>query len=179
MNQAWKRCSAVASLALLLVAATAARGEARTLQTGGFAVELETVVPGSPVEAFDAFTAETLAWWDHHFSEQPRELFFEPRPGGGFVEIFDDEGNGALHATVIYAHRGKLLRFRGPLGFSGHALSMVHSLQFEPAEGGTRLKLTVHGVGELETGWADAVEQVWRHFLIERFKPHMESKSGT
>ena len=35
--------------------------------------------------------------------------YIEPRPGGGFIEIFDDEGNGVLHATVIYADRGKLL----------------------------------------------------------------------
>ncbi len=53
---------------------------------------------------------DTNDWWDHSFAENPEKLFIEARPGGGFYEIFDTQGNGARHATVIYAERGKMLR---------------------------------------------------------------------
>jgi hypothetical protein len=41
-----------------------------------------------------------------------------------------------------------------------------------------RLKVEVHGVGELEEGWADAVKSVWYHFLFGRLKPHVEVGEG-
>ncbi|HUP00152.1 MAG TPA: hypothetical protein VM737_01310 [Gemmatimonadota bacterium] len=99
----------------------------------------------------------------------------DSRPGGGFTEIFDESGDGVEHARVITAHRGALLRFEGPLGFSGRALTIVHTLAFEAAGDSTRLTLTVRGAGELEDGWSEAVDRVWHHFLIERFKPYVES----
>lgn len=159
----------------LAVLAIPAIAGIQKLEVGGFSFELEVTVPATPERTFDAFTRETLEWWDHHFSEKPVGLYFETKPGGGFLEIFDEEGNGARHATVIYADRGKMLRFTGPLGMSGHALEMVHTLTFEPVKGGTRVALTVRGSGQLEQGWPEAVEGVWRHFLVERFKPHVEA----
>ena len=42
---------------------------------------------------------------------------------------------------------------------------------------GTRLRLSVRGTGELESDWPAEVEQAWKHFLVERFKPHMASKA--
>ncbi len=133
---------------------------------GNFAFELEVSLPGSPEEIYDAFTGDVSGWWDHTFSESPERLYIEAKPGGGFYEIFDDAGNGARHAVVIYAERGKLLRFDGPLGLSGRALQMVHTFTFEPVGGGTRLELSLHASGELEEGLADAVNRVWNHFLV-------------
>ena len=163
---------------LSLLTALAVHAEPERLATGGFEVVKEVTVPGEPEVVFDAFTKETREWWDHSHSENPKELYFEPRPGGGFIEIFDDEGNGALHGTVIYAQRGKVLRWTGPMGFNGYALEMVHSLVFDHAdeEGMTRLHLTVRGVGQIEDGWADAVDGVWDHFLLERFRPYMATR---
>ncbi len=147
------------------------------LQLAGFSFELETTVAGTPAEAFQAFTAETLQWWDHHFSTSPKQLFFEVRPGGGFMEIFDEAGNGARHATVIYVEAPKMLRFVGPLGLSGKAIEMVHTLEFTAAEGGgTRVHLRVHGFGEASPGLPEMVENVWRHFLVERFQPYMAER---
>jgi uncharacterized protein YndB with AHSA1/START domain len=172
----WIRRIAVAALLALLLAAPL-HAEPQVLQLAGFAFEVETVVAGTPEEAFEAFTAETLAWWDHHFAAHPRKLFFEPRPGGGFMEIFDDAGNGARHAEVIYAERPQELRFVGPLGLSGNAIDMVHTLTFKPdAAGGTRVHLAVHGFGEALPGIAATVEKVWQHFLVERFQPYMAAR---
>ena len=147
--------------------------ESRPLPSGAFAFELEVVVPAPPERAFDAFTRETLAWWDHHFSENPKSLHFDTRPGGGFVEVFDEAGNGAWHATVITVDRPKRLRFVGPLGLAGNAIDMVHTLDFEPVESGTRVKLAVHAAGEVQEGWPATVEGVWSHFLVERFLPYV------
>jgi hypothetical protein len=137
----------------------------------------ELLLPGSPESIYDALTGDISGWWDHTFSDNPYALYIEPRPGGGFYEIFDEEGNGAKHATVIYADRGKLLRFAGPLGFSNSAINLVCSYELEPWVQGdsTRLKLTVSASGVLREGWSEAVDQVWHHFLFEQLKPYIES----
>ncbi len=52
---------------------------------------------------------------------------------------------------------------------------MVHTIAFEAVGDSTRLALTVRGAGQLEEGWKGAVARVWWHFLVERFKPFVES----
>lgn len=151
--------------------------EVRELEFGAFAFERQLVVPGTPEVVYDALTGDVSGWWDHTFSESPERLVLEAIPGGGFYEVFA-AGQGALHARVIYADRGKLLRFDGPLGLSGKALQMVHTFGFEPVGDSTRITLEVHAAGEIEDGWAEAVESVWRHFLVERFKPYVEAGGG-
>ena len=145
------------------------------IELGGFAFELEAVLPGDPETIYDAITGEVSDWWDHTFSESPMSLFIDAKPGGHFKETFNDEGDGVIHATVIYADRGKLLRFDGSLGLSGRATQVVTSYQFEAQGDSTRLKVSVHASGEFEEGWAEGVEGVWNHFVFERFVPHVES----
>lgn len=171
-------CSAFLAFMLTAFVSTGS-ADTRKIEIGGFAVEQEVTVPVSPVVAFDYFTGDILPWWDHHFSEHPVRLWIEPFPGGRFYELFTHAGDGVVHATVLVADRGKQLRLDGPLGFSGHALHMVHTLDFEPiGDGSTRIKLSVHGAGELQEGWPEAVDQVWRHFLVEQFKPYVETRSS-
>ncbi len=146
-------------------------GAVEPLDLGGFTFEVETTVPGDPVEIFDAFTGDVSGWWDHHHSESPKELRIEARPGGGFWEIFDDEGNGAKLADVIYSHRGELLILRGPLGLVGNATDFVYRLAFEASEGDSaRVHLTARAAGQIEEGWGPTVERVWNHFLVEQFR---------
>jgi uncharacterized protein YndB with AHSA1/START domain len=168
-----------AALAALLVAvvtfSSSLRADTKELKTGAFQVQQELVLPASPDAVFDAMTGDISGWWDHHFSEHPKRLFIEPKPGGGFWEIFDDAGNGVLHATVIYADRGKALRFTGPLGFSGQAVTVVTSFDFAPDPAGTKLKLTCNVSGEVSDGEDKIVEAVWHHFLFEGLKPYIES----
>jgi len=141
---------------------------------GAFKITQELTLPGSPVIIYDAITGDISGWWDHTFSENPLHFFMEAKPGGRFFEQFDGEGNGVLHATVIAADRGKLLRFDGPLGLAGRAVKMVHTYQFSPVgEDSTRIQLTVSLSGEIEENLAKTVDRVWHHFLVERFKPYI------
>lgn len=141
-----------------------------------FGFDLALRLPGTPEALFDAVTGDISDWWDHSFSETPYRFYIEPRPGGGFYELFDAEGNGVLHATVIVADRGKMLRFDGPLGLSGQAIHLVTTYTFAPAgSDSTDLGLQVRGAGEVRAGIPEVVEDVWRHFLFERLKPHVET----
>jgi uncharacterized protein YndB with AHSA1/START domain len=163
-------------LALLLVSApTLLRSETKELKTGAFQVQQELVLPASPADVYDAATGDISGWWDHSFSEHPKKLYIEAKPGGGFYEIFDDAGNGALDATVIYADRGKSIRFTGPLGLSGQAVNMVTTYDFLPDPAGTRLRVTCDVSGEIADGQDKIVDAVWHHFLFERLKPYIES----
>jgi uncharacterized protein YndB with AHSA1/START domain len=141
-----------------------------------FSFDKQVTLPGTPERIFDAVTGDISGWWDHHMSENPKEFYIEPFPGGGFFEIFDDEGNGVLHATVIYADRGKILRFDGPLGLSGKAIQLVTTYNFEPVgSDSTLFKVSVHASGEVDEGIPALVEKVWEHFIFEQLKPYIES----
>ncbi|HEU4365726.1 MAG TPA: SRPBCC domain-containing protein, partial [Candidatus Krumholzibacteria bacterium] len=95
--------------------------------------------------------------------------------GGGFYEYFDEKGNGVRHAVVTYVDRPKILRMEGPLGLAGSAFQGVYTYNFEPAgDDSTTLTLKVQASGHVEPAWAGVVESVWRHFLIQRFKPYIE-----
>jgi len=141
-----------------------------------FSFDKQLTLPGTPEMIFDAVTGDISGWWDHSMSGHPKKFYIEPFPGGGFYEIFDDAGNGVLHATVIYADRGKLLRFDGPLGLSGKAIQIVTTYQFEPVgTDSTLFKVSVHAAGEVDEGIPAIVERVWEHFIFEQLKPYIES----
>jgi hypothetical protein len=152
-------------------------GDVSENQYGSFKITEEIILPGNPVTIYDAITGDISGWWDHSFSESPLHFYIDAKPGGGFYEIFDEEGNGVLHATVIVADRGKLLRFDGPLGLSGRAIKMVHTYEFKSVgSDSTQLNLTVNLAGEIDEPLAKTVNRVWKHFLFERFKPYIEEK---
>jgi hypothetical protein len=159
--------------------ATTASAEVESLPNGGFACEIVATVPDQPGTIYDALTGDISSWWDHTMSENPLKLYLEAKPGGGFWEIFDAEGNGVRHAVVTFAQRGKRLRFEGPLGLSGHAILMVTSYDLAPARGdSTQLTVTVHASGEILPGWPEIVEKTWHHFVFERFVPHVAELAG-
>jgi uncharacterized protein YndB with AHSA1/START domain len=162
-------------IAVLLCAQLSAVGQIKETKLSGFTIEQEIVLPGSPVEVYDALTGDISPWWDHHTSEKPKKFFIDPRPGGGFYEIFNDAGDGVLHATVIYADRGKKLQFTGPLVFSGKVADFAVTYDLAPDPGGTRLHLTSNVAGQLPDGTEKMVDSVWHHFLVERLKPYLES----
>lgn len=163
-------------LTLVAMPFSVGRTEVTPLTPSGFTVTHEVVLPGTPEIIYDAFTGDVKPWWDHSWTENPKALYIESKLGGGFYEIFDDSGNGALHATVITAWRVKMLRMDGPLGLAGSAISMVHNLEFS-ARGAdsTHIKLTANCAGQVADWMPEAVDGVWKHFLIERFKPYVES----
>lgn len=151
-------------------ATTAAQGIER-LTAGAFAFADSITVPGTPTEVFDAITGDLRPWWDHSHSGNPVALYLEPKVGGCFCEVMDSAGNAARHAVVTYAHRGRMLRFEGPLGFTGHAINFANTYEFTPQGDSTKLVLRVRGAGEMQDAWPGIVRQVWRHFIVERFQP--------
>ena len=168
-----------AVLTLMLMAPLPGRSQITQPATGAYAIEFDVMLAGRPGPVYDAITGDISGWWDHSFSQKPYRLYIEAKPGGGFYEIFNRQGEGVKHATVTYAERGKVLRFEGPLGLAGRALSAVTTYRFAPAGGdSTKLSLAVHMAGEIDPETARQVEGVWRHFLIERFKPYVEKLPG-
>lgn len=141
-----------------------------------FSFKRNYVYPGSPEFVYDHLTGDISDWWDHSFSENPFKMYIEAKPGGGFYEIFDESGDGVLHATVIGAERGKMLRMDGALGLAGQALTLVTTYHLSPqGADSTALLLTVHAAGEISEGIPGIVDRVWHHFLGERFTPYIDS----
>ena len=167
-----------ALLALLLLASCSPEEpDERDLSGARLAAFTDSItVPGSPEAIYDAATGDISPWWDHSLSRSPARLFIEPRPGGGFIELFNEAGDGALHATVILAERGRRLRFEGPLGLTGLAVTVVTSYEFRP-EGpdSTVLIYRIRMSGEIPDGLPEVVRNTWHHFMVERFKPYIES----
>jgi len=168
----------VAVIAALGFACPAHAGEVATFALRGVTIEKELVVAAPPAEAWAAFTGDVSPWWDHTFSENPVELVIEPVAGGGFWERFDREGHGVKHAEVQWAEPGKVLKMRGPLGFSGKAVDLMHTFTFEPDGEGTRIRLTLNALGQLDDDGVAALDGVWDHFLIERFQAYVAAMPG-
>ena len=162
-------------VAALLCAQIMVFGQITETKLNSFKIEQEIVLPASPAEVYDAVTGDISPWWDHHFSQKPAKLLIEPRPGGGFYEIFNDTGDGVLHATVILAERGKRLRYAGPLGFAGSVTQFVVTYELSPDPAGTKFHLTANVAGQMPEGVEKAIAGVWNHFLVERLKPYLES----
>ncbi len=162
-------------LVLLILSFHACTGPKDSGISRTFKFEMNFNYPGDPEFVFDHLTGDISAWWDHSFSQDPYKIFIEPEPGGGFYELFDESGNGARHATVIYAKRGEMLRMEGPLGLSGLALTMVCTYTLKPSgDDGTLLTLNVNGSGEFPGDTPEMVKKVWEHFLWEQFNPYIQ-----
>jgi hypothetical protein len=162
-------------LVLLILSFQACTGPKDSGISETFKFEMNFNYPGDPEFIYDHLTGDISAWWDHSFSQRPYKLYIEARPGGGFYEIFDESGDGAKHATVIFARRGEMLRMEGPLGLSGQALTMVCTYTLKAmGEDGTLLTLNVNGAGEISKETPELVRQVWEHFLWEQFHPYIQ-----
>jgi hypothetical protein len=164
----------LALLFALVLVAGAAFAKSNPANVTGFSFEVPVMLPGTPEEIFDAATGDITGWWDHTFSGKPKALVLEPKVGGHFIELFDDKGNGAQHAEVIYCQRPNKIRFEGPLGLSGTALDLVCTYSFEAVgTDSTRMMVFASGAGAVDAATGGLVEGVWRHFIIERFKPYI------
>ena len=51
---------------------------------------------------------------------------------------------------------------------------MAHRVQFIAEGEGTRVKISVRAIGEMQSSWPATVQRVWHHFLVERLKPYVE-----
>ncbi|GAB4121701.1 MAG: hypothetical protein Kow00104_05280 [Rhodothalassiaceae bacterium] len=151
---------------LLALSAPAAAGE--PYRAGAFLHKKSVLLDATPAEVWDAVTGDIGGWWDHKFSAgAPARFFIEARPGGGFWEYFDPEGlTGVRHAVVIFSNGRDRLVFDGPLGFNGHAVSIVTGYEITDLhDGKSRLDLSLSYAGAEQDGWRDAMIGVWDHFL--------------
>lgn len=170
-----KKLVIICTMAILMQSCGEASKSADNMQER-FSFERSYVYPGSPEFIYDHLTGDISEWWDHSFSEDPYKMYIEAKPGGGFYEIFDESGDGVLHATVIGAERGKMLRMDGALGLAGQALTLITTYQLKPyGSDSTSLLLSLHGAGEIAEGIPGIVESVWQHFLGEQFTPYIDS----
>ncbi len=160
-------------LVILLLLAVGSRAELTVNSDGSFTSVQKAKLPGTTTELFDAMTGDISGWWDHSFREQPHALRLEPWVGGRFIEEFDDQGNGALHATVILADRPTLIRYEGPLGLSGRALTNVVTYEFSAEGDSTQITVTVQMLGQVTEELANIVDKVWSHFVFEAFAPYV------
>jgi uncharacterized protein YndB with AHSA1/START domain len=136
-----------------------------------FAFTFTVELPGSPETVYTAATGDITGWWDHSMSDQPHEMYIEPKPGGAFMEIFDESGDGVRHAVVTYAKTNEMLRMEGPMGLAGSAILMVTTWTLSAAENGnTDFTIQCNASGEVYEGWGEVVEKTWRHFIDERLR---------
>ena len=166
--------SSAGLLLLPLLLPHAAVAEVEVLDAGAFSVVRAITVPGSAEVIFDAMTGDISPWWDHTFSDKPARFHIDARPGGAFIEAFGDGSDGVLHATVIYAERGRMLRFRGPLGLQGNAIDLVTTWTYEAHGDSTVVTCVCRGAGQMDENWPTVIDRLWEHFLEERFKPFIE-----
>lgn len=162
----------------LALGAAAGRALPKTYEPTGCVIEHSVHVDAAPEAAWDAFTGDILPWWDHHMSKEPKALELQARPGGHFLETFDDEGNGAVHATVTYVDAPRELHFTGRLGFAttNTHLAMTHRVRFEPEGEGTRVTIDVHALGETAAESEPVLQAVWQHFLEARYEAYVEGR---
>lgn len=148
------------------------------LESRAFSLSHQVELPASTSEVWAAITNDISGWWDHSFADTPARLFIKAQPGGAFYEYFDEAGqNGVVHARVIYAEEEKRLVLDGPLGFNGHAVTIITIWELQP--GDTKdsailtARLSVSGV--YQDGWDMALKGVWAHFLSGRLKGYLEA----
>lgn len=120
----------------------------------GFTVRLAFNVQASPDEVYRKFVRNIGEWWEasHTFSGNPHKLSIDDKPGGCFCEKLAD-GGGARHMQVLYADPGKRLVLSGALGpLQTMAATGALTIEFAPADGGTKLDVTYAVGGYLPAG---------------------------
>jgi uncharacterized protein YndB with AHSA1/START domain len=110
-------------------------------------MEWEITIAAPPVRVWHALVQEVNSWWSHSFTDNPR-IVLEPRIGGRFCEEFDDQGNGALFATVTFCQPPSKLKYIGTMGMQGPVLNQS-TWDLSAVEGGTRLRKAMEVFGQV------------------------------
>lgn len=170
------RCAIVLSMAA--IAGTAHAAVVDNTQEG-FTIE-QTIHIAAPPEAVYAALIVPAKWWssEHTFSGSAANLKLEARAGGCFCENWAD--GSVLHATVVDAEPGKVLRLRGALGpFQGHGVDSALTFQLKAANGGTDITLNNSVGGYMKGGYAKwpALADVMFADQMYRLKQFIETGS--
>lgn len=151
--------------AILLLAPLPSTADVADSSAVGFTVKITLNVQAPPGDVYRKFVRNVGDWWDqsHTFSGNSRNLSIEEKPAGCFCEKLPD-GGGVRHMQLIYLAPGKQLVMSGALGpLQALAATGTLTIQFSPAEGGTKLEVIYAVLGYLPAGmntWAVPVDGV-------------------
>lgn len=153
------KCFLVAAAFVLF--AGAAQAEVVDSTANGFTSKHVVTVALTPRAAYDRFV-NIGAWWDgaHTYSGDARNLSMTVRNGGAWTERLGG-GDFVEHARVIFAQRGKTLRFSGclgPLQQMGVTCAMTATFAAEGA--GTKVTFTTMAGGYFPGGAAQIATPV-------------------
>ena len=148
-------------------------GMATTLEA--IHIEQEVTIAAPPERVFEALTSEVAAWWGapYLYSEAAQNIILEPKLGGRFYEDWGDD-EGILYATVTGIKRAERLELTGPMGMGGAVQGFI-SIQLEPKEAVTVVRLSHRATGEVTAETKANYGQGWQDLLEVRLKAFVET----
>jgi len=154
--------SAAFVAAALSLTVSVARAAVVDSQPNGFAIEQSVHIDAAPDNVYVALIAPQK-WWNsqHTFSQNAANLSLEARAGGCLCEKLVN-GGSVLHAVVVDADPGRMLRLRGPLGpFQGQGVDGVMTFSLKANGDGTDVVLDNKVGGYIRGGfgtWPQAAD---------------------
>lgn len=138
-------------------------------------IEQEVTIAARPERVFKALTREVAAWWGapYLYSEAAKNIILEPKLGGRFYEDWGDD-EGVLYATVTGIKRAERLELTGPMGMGGAVQGFI-SIQLEPKEAATVVRLSHRATGEVTAETKANYGQGWQDLLGMRLKTFVET----
>jgi hypothetical protein len=138
---------------VLVFSPSLATPEVADSSANGFTVKSMFTISASPDEVYRRLI-NVGDWWDsaHSFSGDSRNLSIEEKPMGCFCERLLSRG-GVRHMEVVFLAPGKRLVMTGALGpLQSMAAAGNMTIQFSPADGGTKLDVTYAVAGYTPKG---------------------------
>jgi uncharacterized protein YndB with AHSA1/START domain len=129
-------------LAAVFLNAPAANAEVLEADEQHFVVKHEVVVPLNTKASYKLL-GKPSQWWSsaHTWSGDAKNMRLQLKAGGCFCEVW--KGNSVVHAQVIHAQPGSLLRMQGAFGpLQDMAVTAVLSYQLKKDGTGTKLEMT-------------------------------------
>jgi len=167
------------AIGLLMIPGGLARADVTDSSATGFTSQNSVSIMSPRDSVYSIAVGRIASWWDpeHTWSGSSGNLSIEDMAGGLFREDLDG-GGSVVHLTVVFADRGRLLRFQGGLGpLQSMAVTGSLTWEFATVSGSTHLTWTYAVTGYAPGGiavLAGPVDGVLRHQL-QRLKRYIES----
>ncbi len=171
-----------AAAGVLLMCSGWALADVADSSANGFTVKTSITIQAPPDEVYHKVVHNVGEWWnpEHTYSGDSHNLTIEEKPMGCFCEKLPNQG-GVRHLELVYFTPGKALVFSGALGpLQSLAATGSMTIQFSPAEGGTRLGVAYTVAGYVAGGmntWAAPVDSVITEQFM-RLKTYVEHGSA-
>jgi uncharacterized protein YndB with AHSA1/START domain len=169
-GRAMSRIEARSVLVAFLVATIVAQAEVVDSSSNGFTVRTTLTIQAPPNDVYRKFIRNIGDWWspDHTFSGDSHNLSIEEKAGGCFCEKLPN-GGGVRHLEVVNLMPGKSVTLSGALGpLQSMAATGTLTVQFAPAEGGTKLTVT-YAVGGYTPGGMNPLASTVDAVIAEQF----------